>query len=89
MKKALAQGSMHVAQKTIRISAFQSLDEGRDVNVCYSYQQGKCVRGDDCKFSHEVILLILFYSESLCSSSSSLCTKGQSSPFMHLPSRNA
>lgn len=49
---ALAQRSLYVSHRTIRISAFESVDDGRDVTACYAWAKGQCTHGDECKFSH-------------------------------------
>lgn len=51
--QALAQRSLYVSHRTIRISAFESVDDGRDVTACYAWAKGQCTHGDACKFSHE------------------------------------
>ena len=52
-QKAIEQGSIHASKKTIRISSFQSREDGRDENACYAWSKGNCVHGDNCRFSHE------------------------------------
>jgi hypothetical protein len=53
MNAALAQGTLHVSHRTVKISASYEPDERADITICYSWSKGQCTRGDQCRFSHD------------------------------------
>lgn len=53
MKNALDQSTLHLSRRLVKISPFQSADEGRDCVTCYAWQRFNCTHGDECKFSHD------------------------------------
>lgn len=88
---SLAIGSMHVGHRTVKISPYQSIEEGRDTNACIPYASFSCSRGDDCKFSHAgvggVIAVGKPYEgrkfQCLSWKSKGKCSKGEKCGFIH------
>jgi RNA recognition motif-containing protein len=54
---AVKQETLHAKKKNIRIQDMvrdeNKLGRGRDGGVCFLWQKFSCVKGDECKFSHE------------------------------------
>jgi hypothetical protein len=87
---ALEQKVIHAKKKTIHIREYDENNENND-GICYLWKRHACVRGDECKFSHE--------GEGSCVSTSApgegkkkcisykskgKCSKGDSCPFLHV-----
>jgi hypothetical protein len=87
---ALEQKVIHAKKKTIHIRDYDEHSENND-GICYLWKRHACVRGDQCKFSHE--------GEGSCISTSApgegkkkcisfkskgKCSKGDSCPFLHV-----
>ncbi len=53
MNAALEQRVLYVSHRSIKISPFQSAEEGRDTVTCYAWQKFQCTHGDTCKFAHQ------------------------------------
>lgn len=89
MQQALAQGSLHVSHKTVKISEFLSRDDGRDTTTCYAWQTFNCTHGEGCKFSHDGPGGLAKVGEpgagKKCISykTKGKCSKGDSCPFVH------
>ena len=88
---SLAIGSMHVGHRTVKISPYQSIEEGRDTNACIPYSNFNCSRGDDCKFSHSGVGGVTAVGkpyegrkfQCLSWKSKGKCSKGESCGFIH------
>jgi RNA recognition motif. (a.k.a. RRM, RBD, or RNP domain)/Zinc finger C-x8-C-x5-C-x3-H type (and similar) len=93
---AVEQGSMHVKKKTIQIRTVErkesALGRGRDSGICYLWQKSGCVKGSECKFSHEgpgACATVSAFGEGklkkcLSFKAKGKCNKGDSCPFAHL-----
>lgn len=54
--KATAAGRLKKARNNIQIRELdrsERLGRGRDSGVCFAWREGRCVRGEVCRFSHE------------------------------------
>jgi hypothetical protein len=70
---AVGQGSMHAKKKTIMIRAVKreedALGRGRDEGICFLWQRSACVKGSECKFSHDgpgACVKVSAFGEDLC-----------------------
>jgi hypothetical protein len=92
---ALAKETFHISARNVRISKFQSTEDGRDASSCYAWGQFNCTRGDQCKFSHEgpggCVKVSApgqgrAFTGGLCLSfkTKGKCSKGDSCPFQHV-----
>lgn len=88
---ALEQKVIHVKKKTIHIREYDENSENND-GICYLWKRHACVRGDQCKFSHEGEGSCINPSapgegKKKCISfkSKGKCSKGDSCPFLHVP----
>ena len=92
MKRALEQRSLYVSHRTIKISPFQTVDDGRDVTACHAWARGQCTHGDECKFSHDgpgaCMVVGKPYSgrkfQCLSYKSKGKCSKGDFCTFLHV-----
>jgi hypothetical protein len=92
---AVNQGSIHAKKKTIMIRAVEreenALGRGRDQGICFLWQRFACVKGCECKFSHDgpgaCVQVSAFGEGKLkkCMSfkSKGKCSKGDGCPFLH------
>ena len=56
MQNALAQRTMHLSRKQIKISPYLSKEErerGEGINICHAWTEFRCRHGDSCCFSHD------------------------------------
>jgi len=91
MQDALALGTMHVAHKTVKISPYVEEEQRQLQTACFAYERGACVKGDNCKFSHEGQGGCIKVGEAfqgrkfqcLSFKKKGKCSKGDKCPFIH------
>jgi RNA recognition motif-containing protein len=92
---ALAQESMHIKKRTIKIREVirdeEAVGRGRDVGVCFAWKKFNCVKGSACKFLHEGLGSCISVPDKGCGKGKKCisfktkgkCSKGDSCPFLH------
>ena len=91
-EKALLQRILYVSKRTVKISRFETADEGRDTSICHAWQRNNCTHGDNCKFAQEgpgaTATVGAPFSgrkfQCLSFKTKGKCSKGETCPFLHV-----